>query len=1706
MHYPLTLLTRVPRIGILLILSTLLLGCNNDSNDTDPSQEGNPTSEQSTVESPSDEDKPGDDSDNSKEPIEDVQPSPPSHGGGSADNDEPSESDNNTGEESVTFYPPQPHTAMVHLFEWQWQDIAKECAYLGDKGFSAVQVSPPNEHIIGGTWWTRYQPVSYRLESRSGNRQQFIDMVETCRQHGVDIYADLVINHTADITDEIHFPDWGENGIDVGVTDENDMAIGTAGSQFERREHLQGMLHANHRFFNGDSHFSAQLGHYHQHHMPDNADRNCTIEGKDYHSGENPDDGAWRVQHCDLSGLPDLNTSHPHVQQVIAAYIDDLIALGVKGFRIDAAKHIAVDDLSAILDQVTQREQAYFFSEVIDTRNEESVRSQQYTPIAAVEEFRYGQQIARVFSEGNLHWLRQFGDHWQEIYTPSDKAVVFIDNHDNQRGHGAGGNILTHQSNQSNNQHANIYDLANVFMLAWDYGYPRVMSSYTFTESEVGPPESKVHQADGNLACFADQPWVCEHRWRPIANMVAFRQDVQQAPVSHWQTGLKNQIAFAREGRGFVAINHSSDPYYLTNLQTSLPAGQYCNVIAADISDCEIHQITVNEQGYIDTLVLPHQALAIHLASRIGQTESDNDEHDTNDQDNNDQDNQDQTGNEQTDNEQGSAGDQDDQGTNDNDQHTGNDQAGNDQEQGQSGDEKPTSPSVNPLSTALARGHWVDRETLVWHTIDPNSMDKVTLYYSANATLNIEQDKLQGYDGKIELTPISYSGTHCQPVEDNCPFGYLNGPAYQLTLPEDLSLPALLKQQHLLVGYQAEQLIHYDRVQLAGVLDALYADRNDKTSAYHHTLGVSYHGNEVEFALWAPLAQQVSLEIRPQLSASSLDIALVEDAKTGIWSTRLPIDEADRHYYRYQIEQVRFDTQRMQQVVVSDPYSVNVSANGEFSQALNLSDARLLPDGWDSVKRPVVVNPTDLSIYEAHVRDFSARDESTLTLSPAGKDYRGQYLAFTLQDSVPVQHLQGLADAGLTTLHLLPINNLGSINEDPNQRIDVHQTLGQLCQQLEAQPEHNDAFGQQLCASKETNQPLLEVFASFDPASRDANDLWQLMRRMDSYNWGYDPFHFNAPEGSYASDANGPARVIETRQMIQAIHNMGLTVALDVAYNHTYAAGPESQHSVLDKVVPSYYHRLNPLTGAIENSTCCDNTATEWAMMEKLMIDSIKVWAEHYRIDAFRFDLMGHIPLQAGLRAREAAQAIYPATYFYGEGWNFGEVENDARFKQASQLNKAGTGIGTFNDRLREALREGGVFSAPWEHDHALNVARYGLAANLRSYQLPIDGGISGEDYLWNGQITGYSLEPSETVNYVSKHDNPTLWDNFAETLPNMTTAQRVQVQQVTMAYPLLAQGIPFIHMGQELLRSKSMDRDSYDSGDWFNYVDFTQQTNNWNVGLPSCEKNSALCGSDHDRWDMIRHRIAQDPHGPSPDDIAQTHAWLKTLLQVRSTTPLLRLATAQQINDQVRFHNVGGKNGLVVMQITANTLATDNQPDQPHQAVVVLINNSAAGQDFHLANTQGQPYQLHPALAASQHASAQARFTDGTFSIPAFSASVFVVEKGQAVTDCSQPLYLRGSMNDWSVENSAHCVGLERYRSAPISVNAGESHEFKFANDDWSHEVNAWIYQAHAQSLPLTNVGNGNFSVHFAEAGDYVWWLDRSQATPSVGVFKVNP
>jgi alpha-amylase len=442
-------------------------------------------------------------------------------------------------------------TTFVHLFEWNWQDIAQECEeYLGPKGYAAVQVSPPNEHIQGGQWWTRYQPVSYQLESRGGNRAQFVNMVNRCKAVGVEIYVDAVLNHMA-----------------AGS------GTGSAGSNYGNKSYPN---------------FGPQDFH-----------NSCAIN--DYNN-------RWQVQNCELVGLTDLNTSSSYVQGTLAGYLNDLQDIGVAGFRFDASKHMALGDIQGVLSKVNGS--PLIFQEVID-QGGEPITSSEYQSTGLVTEFKYTTQLGNTFKNGSLSSLRNFGEAWG--FLPSSSAVVFIDNHDNQRGHGGGGNVITFEDGR-------LYDLANVFMLAYPYGYPKVMSSYDFHgDTDRGAPSIPVHN-NGNLACFGSD-WKCEHRWSYISGGVDFRNNTADNwSTTNWWDNGNNQIAFGRGSSGFVAINKEESTLN-TTLNTDMASGTYCNVLKGELSidnkSCSGETITVNNGGSINANVLAWDAFAIHQGAKI---------------------------------------------------------------------------------------------------------------------------------------------------------------------------------------------------------------------------------------------------------------------------------------------------------------------------------------------------------------------------------------------------------------------------------------------------------------------------------------------------------------------------------------------------------------------------------------------------------------------------------------------------------------------------------------------------------------------------------------------------------------------------------------------------------------------------------------------------------------------------------------------------------------------------------------------------------------------------------------------------------------------------------------------------------------------------------------------------------------------------------
>ncbi|WP_381559635.1 carbohydrate-binding module family 20 domain-containing protein [Streptomyces eurythermus] len=418
------------------------------------------------------------------------------------------------------------------MFEWNFKSVAKACTdQLGPAGYGYVQVSPPNEHIQGPSWWTAYQPVSYKIGTKLGNRSDFENMVDTCHAAGVKVVADTVINHMA-----------------------NASGTGTAGSPFTKYDYP---------------------GTYSAADMDD-----CTTNISNYAD-------RWNVQHCEMGGLPDLDTGEEYVRKTIAGYMNDLLSLGVDGFRIDAAKHIPEDDLANIKSRLSNPG-VYWNQETIGASGE-AVQPPEFYNTGDVQEFRYAYDLKRVFNNEKLAELKNFGEAWG--YVSSGKAAVFVTNHDTERNGGS----LTYKDGAN-------YTLAHVFMLAWPYGSPDVHSGYEFSDKDAGGPDN------GQVnACYTNG-WKCQHAWREIAGMVKFRNTAAGTAVTDWWDNGNNQIAFGRGDKAYVVINHEGSTLTRT-FQTSLPAGSYCDVQSGK-------GVTVDSSGRFTATLGANSALALHIGAK----------------------------------------------------------------------------------------------------------------------------------------------------------------------------------------------------------------------------------------------------------------------------------------------------------------------------------------------------------------------------------------------------------------------------------------------------------------------------------------------------------------------------------------------------------------------------------------------------------------------------------------------------------------------------------------------------------------------------------------------------------------------------------------------------------------------------------------------------------------------------------------------------------------------------------------------------------------------------------------------------------------------------------------------------------------------------------------------------------------------------------
>ncbi|MEW2408458.1 pullulanase-type alpha-1,6-glucosidase [Streptomyces griseoviridis] len=856
--------------------------------------------------------------------------------------------------------------------------------------------------------------------------------------------------------------------------------------------------------------------------------------------------------------------------------------------------------------------------------------------------------------------------------------------------------------------------------------------------------------------------------------------------------------------------------------------------------------------------------------------------------------------------------------------------------------------SAAALDLTTSEAVWIDRDTVVWNGAE--GAVSTQLLASSGGSITVRDGALTSDDERwLRLTRTILSAAQ------KTRFPHLEDLTAWSVDPRDRGRVRQALRGQLVASQRAANgaVLAATGVQTAGVLDDLY----DASKA---RLGPVFHHGRPTLSVWAPTARKVALDV------AGTTVPMRRDDATGVWSVTGPASWKGKEY-RYAVTVWAPTVRRTVTNKVTDPYAVALTADSARALVVDLADKALAPAGWSTYTKPKAVPMRDAQIQELHVRDFSVADPTV----PA-RD-RGTYRAFTDRDGDGAKHLRRLAAAGTSYVHLLPVFDFATV---PETRSDQ---ASPACD-LAALPADSDR--QQACVAQS--------------AAKDA------------YNWGYDPYHYTVPEGSYATDPNGTARTVQFREMVKSLNQDGLRVVMDVVYNHTSAAG-QGDTSVLDRIVPGYYQRLLA-DGSVATSTCCANTAPENTMMGKLVVDSIVTWARQYKVDGFRFDLMGHHPKANILAVRKALDALTPAKdgvdgkkiILYGEGWNFGEVADDARFTQATQKNMAGTGIATFSDRARDAVRGGspfdddpgvqgfasGLYTDPNSSTangsraeqkarllHYQDLIKVGLTGNLAGYRFTDTDGkeVTGAQVDYNGAPAGYADAPGDALAYADAHDNESLFDTLTYKLPLGTGASdRARAQVLAMATAALSQGPALSQAGTDLLRSKSLDRNSYDSGDWFNAIHWNCSAGNgFGRGLPPAADNAP-------KWPYATPLLTSVRVGCP--EITGASAAYRDLERIRTTEPAFALSTAAQVQNALTFP-LSGKDetpGVITMRLGD---------------LVVVFNAAPTARDQRIAALAGTGYRLHPVQATgADPVVKRSSYTraSGTFAVPGRTVAIF--------------------------------------------------------------------------------------------------------------------
>ncbi|MGP3633891.1 pullulanase-type alpha-1,6-glucosidase [Streptomyces sp. 24-1644] len=849
-----------------------------------------------------------------------------------------------------------------------------------------------------------------------------------------------------------------------------------------------------------------------------------------------------------------------------------------------------------------------------------------------------------------------------------------------------------------------------------------------------------------------------------------------------------------------------------------------------------------------------------------------------------------------------------------------------------------------------AAAQWIDSDTVVWKVKSTGATSQ-QLVYAKDGGISVVDGALSDEGQWLRLNASTL--TDAQKAE----YPHLKDyPAFSVDVRDRDRVRDSLRGQLIATQRAANgALLAATGVQTAGVLDDLYGER-----ASGSALGPVFLHGRPTLSVWAPTARTVSLEL------DGTSVPMRRDDRTGVWSVTGKKSWYGKPY-RYVVTVWAPTVQKTVTNKVTDPYSTALTADSARSLLVDLADPALAPRGWSGLKKPAAVPLRDAQIQELHIRDFSVADKTS--------KHPGEYLAFTDTRSDGMKHLTRLADAGTGYVHLLPAFDIGTI---PEKKADQQEPACDL-----------------------------SVYA---PDSEEQQDCVAKAAGKDAFNWGYDPLHYTVPEGSYASDPDGTKRTVEFRRMVQGLNGAGLRTVMDVVYNHTVASGQDDK-SILDRIVPGYYQRLLE-DGTVATSTCCANTAPENTMMGKLVVDSVVTWAKEYKVDGFRFDLMGHHPKANILAVRKALDELTVARdgvdgkkiILYGEGWNFGEIADDARFVQATQKHMAGTGIATFSDRARDAVRGGG----PFDEDpgvqgfasglytdpntskangttaeqkarllHYQDLIKVGLTGNLADYTFTDSSGrtVKGSAVDYNGAPAGYAAAPGDALAYSDAHDNETLYDALAFKLPAGTpAADRARMQVLAMGASVLSQGPSLSQAGTDLLRSKSLDRNSYDSGDWFNALHWDcRDGNGFGRGLPPAADNK-------DKWSYAKPLLTSATLTPGCPQIDGASAAYRDLLTIRTTEKEFSLPTTEQVQSALSFPLSGTDEtpGVITMRLGK---------------LVVVINATPGTESQRLADRAGTAYALHPVQAAGTDATVRKSAYDketGTFTVPGRTVAVF--------------------------------------------------------------------------------------------------------------------